>query len=420
MRMPVLLLAFLGLTLPALAQESGFSHALTTPSGVLVPLPAEQILQGSSGVFADVQGRWLVAGRVKFPDSVLSGLESPADAEESSLHLWSARTRRTTLLWREPGMQFPKPLFAIGERVLVQLDRLEGPPRLLLVNPVRATVQELTLPKGLSSVHVDPGGECALVQLWEKEGVTLALLKADGRLTPFSLGEQEVPQGFTPDQKALYVVQLDPKTRTRKYFRQELATGARTPLKERPEWPPKPIPGPENPLRFVTEPTTLGEKKVPMLWLEDREKKRTRLGPELQPIALLPTAAIYGNSQGGLFALPLYATDAKTLEEKEKQLLTRAITATARQIDSALEQYALDNKSLPAPGSDLIALLCGPERYIRSSDSFYDAKGKPLLQWVWDGHVGTDGKPLKGASLATLAWKYGTVTIRSDEGFEFK
>jgi type II secretory pathway pseudopilin PulG len=70
----------------------------------------------------------------------------------------------------------------------------------------------------------------------------------------------------------------------------------------------------------------------------------------------------------------------------ENATVKRQMLANLKQIISAAEQYALDNRGFPATGSDLRELLVGPKNYIVNDSGFRNPlTGESSFRFTYTG-----------------------------------
>ncbi len=397
------------------------SHSLVLGQGVLrtereacLVLPQE-LISGPvvTGVLVDPETKWVALSRVH-PEA--------SGSVELSISLWNPRTRRTSVAWKQT-LEASSPALVsldgmLGNRVLATI-RFESRTTILSISPsggASRTLAEFSAGT-YCSLTLAPDSTKAWLNAISSTQNESFLFDERGKLTaqPALNGAYAVTWSETTGQLLLRKpaaegtpawLLFDPKTSEIKSI-------------ERPERPiQKLVPEATPELRFVKAAGKLlderkTEHRLNPLWLEDRSGERVLLSvaPELRPQAMLPAAALY-LADGALWAAPIQRVERTAFEIAHREAQRKATLANVRQLESALEQYAMDNKGFPPVGADVLALLCGPDAYIRSDDAFRDSKGASQFNWSWSGETDSAGRPKDGAILGVLKSTYGTVTLR--------
>jgi hypothetical protein len=394
-----------------------------------------------------------------------------APGREVSIALWSSRREKVTTVWRRtPDTDtevsvwsldwLPGTANALG---LVQTVRRGGPEpeatsyELVSVNAAQGSSRTAAVPKALLqggpmlTVLAAPSGSPVLLQCLYRtdKGSATTLYRLDAttgvldaarpaaRLDASVIFGRWLADGKTlvgartetgPDGKRRYVwMTLDP------------ATGTTRDLPEAPkpaEMAPRPDQRTESaaaaalPLRLATVPAQVTEsgKGVPLslVYLEAAtpdegtrpQDRRTLVAADARTgegAGLLPdgSAALYF-VRDTLFVAPLRRADRAAFLDARRAAWRREMVANAKQLDSALQQYALDNKGVyPPPGSDIRSLIVGEKAYIKRDTGFYDPEtGADGFTYTYTGRKDAQGR----VSLFTLRGAGGTITIYAEGG----
>ncbi|MBB6052023.1 hypothetical protein [Armatimonas rosea] len=431
----VLLACCLALSAPLVASAQFQYTTSAVVSGVwaYLPEPAEQISgAGTTDVFVEPTGRWVLSARSYVKPEAETLFLPPASRGElevdCSVSLWNPRLRRSTVLWRYKTARFGYIHFlgAFAGGVLIELQ--DGESRTLLRFDAEAgTVRKLTELDPLTAVAVSPKGNlAALIRTGPEKSVQF--LSSDGKIGPSLTFPKDLrpsrlsglsSHDWTTEATGLVFFAREEKTEAIRYWALAYPSGELTPTS-----PPQPLVPAETKtlLQTVASKATVSDSAARLvqesaLWLEGEKSSE----------ALLAVGALPGGVHGDgrfalyyqsscLYAVPLLRVPRAAYEVARREAEKRVAVANARMFDSALEQYALDNKDFPPPGSDLLDLLVGTgtTKYIKGgSDAFRDKAGNSLISYVWNG------SKEKGAPMATVKWRGGTITIRYNDDFTY-
>jgi hypothetical protein len=427
-----LLACCLALSAPlvASAQFQDTKNAVVSGEWAYLPEPAEQISgAGTTDAYIEPSGRWVLSARSYVKPEAETLFLPPASrgeqAVDCSVTLWSPRQRRSTVLWRYKTTRFGFVHFLGAFAGGVLIEQQEGESRTLLRFDAEAgTVRKLTELDPLTAVAVSPKANlAALIHSGPEKSVQF--LSSDGKLGPSLTFPKDLrpsrtsSNDWSADGTGLVFFSREEKTEAVRYWALSYPSGELTPTN-----PPKPLVPvlPKSALQTVASKATVSDNAARLvqesaLWLEGEKSSQTLLAVGAYPGGVHGDgkfALYYQNSC--LYAVPLLRVPRAAYEVAQTEAEKRVAVAHARMFDSALEQYALDNKDFPPPGSDLLALLVGTgtTKYIKGgSDGFRDKAGNSLISYVWNG------SKEKGAPMATVKWRGGTITIRYNDDFAY-
>lgn len=325
----------------------------------------------------------------------------PLDVE---LFCWNQRTGRTASLWRynlqREKIENVQGVWLTGSaktvltitRTVRSADAQESTETAALIVDI-PTARARFVPIGSGqclSLASHPTQALAAMVVWDIPGnkTTLRTVNGEGRLNsplpivPFTPGPTVFASvhwnGDALEVGGVEVSNTDGKTKSAIFSgRMDLTSGklAATPGANK-SVPSSTVKTPTLPLRLETERKSVdlpATGPVPALWLVAdtsgdasepyHERFRVTLDADRAWILANLKGILYF-SQGGLYIAPISRTGRETFVAGRDAAVKRQMLANLKQIISAAEQYALDNKSFPAAGSDLSTLLTGPSNYL--------------------------------------------------------
>jgi hypothetical protein len=348
------------------------------------------------------------------------GTQSPG---EKTLLVWDSLKEETKVLWR--GQQPSESLtelqwFSNGLQAITVHQGMTAKnmpfTELLLCTPAIGKTQIIPLPTDSETMYISlfthPSESYALVQMIHGKEMQLSRLDANGRFSGTTITVPEktyIANTWSKDGKSLAGMQYDGEIPKRFWI--NASTGER--IERQPITPEKPS---EPRLQLTKRMVKTKENtELPAVYLQTDKEHQTLVIADAEPVSILPDeSAVLYFSQGTLFAVPLHHLDKETYLESRKKALQKSVVLMARQLDSALQQYFMDEriKSLAA-GTDLMPLLVGDDKYIRGS--FLGDQIKSVTFLGMDSADKSDSKP-----LFRFETNIGSMTWHNDGKFTWK
>jgi hypothetical protein len=363
---------------------------------------------------------------------------------EKSLVLWNSRSRRSSVLWRQPVVGGEP---AAATPPAQQLEEIQWLPRseaalvttraaalrgategaepqatraLLLLDAARAALRPLLALHETETLLVAPTQPVAVLHRYgettrdgagQEERVVrpafLRFLRANGSVgRPIPLPTPDTfPVSWSRDGQVVHLrawerVETPRRRVVSRWFALRVATGAITPLAEEPGDVAEqasaekaamalverlPVRVRQTTIRIKEDTTT---QQLRPAWLESvapSEEPRTLLAADSERALLLPdgSAALYV-SRGALFAVPLVRLDKTAFLDARRRALRAMATSNAKQIGMALMMYAQDyDEVFPPGGGDTMNQVLP---YVRNQDVFHDpGTGAPGFVYTFGG-----------------------------------